>query len=495
MVVKKLIMKKNSVLQKNAVLNVLKQSCSILFPLITLPYFSRVLGAEYFGKINFANSIINYFVLIAGLGISSYAIREGARLRERKNKLTEFVNEIFTINLISSIFSLVLLIIVVSLSSKLKEYRELLIIYSLIIILNVIGSDWINNIFEDFEYITIRFLLVHAIMLIPMFVFVRQKEDYMLYALFTILAGYGGNLLNIIYIRKRVKRKLVRHANIRKHLPPICVLFSSTIAITIYMSSDITMLGIMSTDKNVGIYSAASKIYIIIKELVNAITMVMMPHISNLLCSSDIDKKYDKLCSDVMKVLFALCMPISVGLFSLSKEVILIINGAEYVSGVASLKILSCALPWAVISCFFVNAILIPNRKEKKSLFATVIASFLNISINIFLIPLLGASGAAITTVIAEITVCFIAGYYARKEFEVTFERENFYSVILGCLWIFLICWINGRYIDLLLVRILLDIIISVLGYGFILLILKNPIIKLINNKKMEEMCEKSLFK
>ena len=156
-------MNKN-MLKKNAILNVIKQSTSILFPMITLPYFSRILGAEYYGKINFANSIINYFVLIAGLGISSYAIREGARIRDNTNKLTEFVNQMFSISAISTIVSLALLVIIMNTVIKLREYRSLLIVYSLIIVLNFIGSDWINNIFEDFEYITLRFVLVHIIL-------------------------------------------------------------------------------------------------------------------------------------------------------------------------------------------------------------------------------------------------------------------------------------------------------------------------------------------
>lgn len=476
-------MNKN-MLKKNAILNVIKQSTSILFPMITLPYFSRILGAEYYGKINFANSIINYFVLIAGLGISSYAIREGARIRDNTNKLTEFVNQMFSISAISTIVSLALLVIIMNTVIKLREYRSLLIVYSLIIVLNFIGSDWINNIFEDFEYITLRFVLVHIIVLIPMFVFVKNEKDYILYALFTVLAGYGGNFLNLAYIKKYVKRKITKKIELRKHMPPILVLFSSTVAITIYMSSDITMLGIMSTDRNVGIYSAASKIYIIIKELVNAITMVMMPHMSNLLCNKNADVKYDKLCCNVRNILFSLSMPVSIGLFCLSKEVLFIVNGEEYVAGATSLKILSLALPWAIMSCFFVNAILIPNRKEKKSLIATITAAVLNIVINIFLIPIFGAAGAAITTLIAEALVCILSKYYSVDIFKDKFELKIVVSVLLGCLWILGVCCITEKYIINTLERVILDIIISSSGYMLILVISKNPIIMLFHNRK-----------
>lgn len=79
-------MKKRS-LKKNALLNAIRQITSALFPLITVPYATRVLGAEHYGLVNFSASIINYFVLIAGLGISSYAVREGAESEMTKQKL------------------------------------------------------------------------------------------------------------------------------------------------------------------------------------------------------------------------------------------------------------------------------------------------------------------------------------------------------------------------------------------------------------------------
>ena len=75
---------KNKSLAKNAILNGIRNGLNLLFPLITFPYVSRVLQVEKLGEYNFANSVTSYFVLLAGLGISSYAVREGAKLREKK---------------------------------------------------------------------------------------------------------------------------------------------------------------------------------------------------------------------------------------------------------------------------------------------------------------------------------------------------------------------------------------------------------------------------
>ena len=90
-------MKKKSV-GINAVLNVIKQCCAILFPIITFPYISRVLQTENYGKVNFGNSIITYVTLFAALGLTNYAIREGARIRNDKKAFQTFANQVFTIN-------------------------------------------------------------------------------------------------------------------------------------------------------------------------------------------------------------------------------------------------------------------------------------------------------------------------------------------------------------------------------------------------------------
>lgn len=69
---------KNKSLGINAFLNGLRSVLNLLFPLITFPYISRVLSVQGIGIYNFSNTYINYFILIAGLGIATYAVREGA---------------------------------------------------------------------------------------------------------------------------------------------------------------------------------------------------------------------------------------------------------------------------------------------------------------------------------------------------------------------------------------------------------------------------------
>ena len=149
----------NKSLKLNAFLNTVRNVLNMIFPLITFPYVSRVLGANGLGIYNFSNSVISYFLLLAGLGISTYAVREGAKYRKSKENISFFASQIFSINVFSTIFSYIILFISLVIFPKLHMYAVCILIFSLQIAFTTIGTEWIYTIFEDYTYITVRSIL------------------------------------------------------------------------------------------------------------------------------------------------------------------------------------------------------------------------------------------------------------------------------------------------------------------------------------------------
>lgn len=264
----------------NAVLNGIKQCCSIIFPLITFPYISRVLGNDGYGKYSFSYSVTNYFILLAALGIYTYAIREGAKVRDDQKEVDKFCSQVFSINVCSAAISLLLLSIMVFCLPKFSGYKAYIFIQSTAIIMAVIGTDWVNGIFEDYFYITVRYIAVQCVCLIAMFVFVRKPEDIIPYCIISVLATNGGNLINVFYVRKYAKIRFTFDMDLKRHLVSLLILFVNSIAISIYVNSDITMLGFFESDAQVGVYSFASKIYNLLKQLINAVIVVSVPRIA-----------------------------------------------------------------------------------------------------------------------------------------------------------------------------------------------------------------------
>lgn len=459
----------------NAFLNIIKQCCAIIFPLITFPYASRVLEVENYGKVSFGTSIIGYFTLLAGLGIANYAIREGARIRDDKEKFSAFVNEVFTINIVSTLISYAILFLVLIFWDKLGSYRVLILVQSISILFTTIGTDWINSIYEEYAYITIRYVVVHIIAIVLMFIFVRDSSDYIIYAFIAIFGTVGANVINIFHIRKTVKLRLVKVKNLKLHLLPMIMLFCNSLSVLIYVNSDVTMLGLLSDDKSVGIYSAATKIYNIIKQLLNAIIVVMIPRLSALLGKKMYDE-YNKLLRNSFHAIVTLLMPAITGVFVLSYEIIWIIGGEQYARGYEALSILSIALGGSVFANFFNNAILIPNKKEKYFLIGTLTAAIANIVLNAFLIPSLDYIGAAVTTVIAEYIVLGFGLFFSRGLFTFKIIWRDLISSLSGCMLIVLISYVLHNFIESILLRTVAICLCSVIGYCVVIVIFRNSL-------------------
>lgn len=469
-------MKKKS-LKINALLNGFRQICTIVFPLITIPYVSRVLGNENYGKVNFGSSIVSYFILMATLGITSYAIREGSKLKNQRDKFENFVNEIFTINIITTIASYVLLVIMLLFWEKVQNYQALIMIQASVMIFTTLGLGWLNNIYEDFAYTTIRYIVVQVISIVLLFLLVKDKNDYLMYAVITAFANIGGNIVNIFYIRKNyLKVKLVKVSNFFTHFIPMIYLFCNDLAITIYVSSDVTLLTLFKGDEITGIYSISTKIYTIIKQFMNAVIGVILPRLS-LYVGENRMEEYNNLLNKLFHVIMILILPSMVGIYMLSKEIIYIIAGQEFVSGYVSLQILGIALGLAVMSFFFVTSIMIVNKLEKYCLVSTLIAALINIILNFVFIPKWSLNGAAMTTVISESVVLGLSIWFSRGRYKLDISLKKFLPCILSCIGIIGVCLVVKYFIVNEILIVAASIIGSLFIYALVMSVMKDEIV------------------
>ena len=462
----------------NALLNTIKQCCIIVFPMITFPYISRVLGANNYGKINFSQSIVSYLSIVASLGIGQYAIREGAKARDNTKELYHTVNELFTINFFSSTISTLFFLLLVFFLPALLDYRVLLLVQGCIVIFNMLGAEWINSVFEDYYILTLRYIVFHIIAIVCMFVFVRKREDYIVYAGITSLASIIPNCLNIFYIRKRynIHIRLVHPKKTKKHILSIFLLFASSIASIIYISSDTTILGIIKGDYNVGLYSVSAKIYSLVKQLINALLFVAIPKFSNSIATGK-KQIVEKQINILLAFLVSIIIPLVVGMITLSENIVMLVSGEEYLLASKSLQILSIAILFATLACFFINLILLPLGKEKIILKGTVISAFVNIILNIILIPSYGEVAAAFTTVLSEI-IMFIWGItYSKHDYKFKIGKGLLCGLISGACTLIIIQII--KYFGLNeLVELLLCVTISILVYLVIMAVSNKNVYK-----------------
>lgn len=404
----------------NAILNAVRSGLSIAFPLITYPYAFRVLRAAGMGQVNYATSIVSYFSLAAGLGISTYAVRQGARIREDRGRMNRFVSEILSFNLLTALISLAALFLCLAFIPKLRPYQAVTSILGTTILFMTLGMEWLITIYEDYLFVTMESIATHVLSMILLFLLVRTADDVLRYAFLTALTALVICVMNRLYCRKYVRLSLTRHMNLKTHLRPILNFFANSVATTIYVSSDTTMLGWMEGDYYVGIYSIAVKIYTVIKQLLAALYQVAIPRISYYAGKkelSEIRNVYTKIICALTIVL----LPVSAGLIAVSREIIRIMGGAEYAEAVPTLTILAVSLIGAIYGGAVTYCLNIPLEREKYNVQATGISAVLNISLNLFMIPLCKQNGAAVTTAVSEFFVFIYSAVLLRRQMKQRF--------------------------------------------------------------------------
>lgn len=420
-------------LKKNAVYSFIKALMNLAFPLISFPYASRILLPAGIGKVNFANSVIEYFTLAASLGIFSYAAREAVRVRDNKHALNKIFREILTINLISTVVSYILLFFALVFVNKFSEYRVLLIVCATKILFTTIGVDWIFNVHEEYKYVTVRSVIFQIISLVLLFVFVRTPDDYIAYAFMGVFSSVGSNICNIFYARKFVNFFDRTKIEIKRHLKPIFTFFGMSVASKMHTAIDSVMLGFMLTDTAVGYYSAANKIKGLVVGLITAILATLLPRSSYYLGQNKSDE-YQKIVSKSLNFTLFFSFPATVGIMLVAKPLILLFSGEDFLAALPPMLIMSPVIVFIAVASFADNMVLIPQRLEKVSLQSQIIGCALNVAMNFILIPAWGVFGAAFSTFAVEGVITLYKILFSLKYIRHCEFLKNLLKVCLSCL-------------------------------------------------------------
>jgi len=404
---------KSPSIRKNFILNVLLKLSTIIFPLITFPYVSRVLHPAGTGKVQFATSIISYFTMVAQLGISGYGIRACAKVRDNREKLTRTAHELLMINLIMSVVAYVALFVALRTIPRLREERTLYLILSLNIILTSIGMEWLYQGLELYGYITARSVLFKFLALIAMFLLIHQEEDYLIYGGITIFAASASNILNLINAHRYIDFRPVGDYHLMRHLKPVLVFFAMVCATTIYTNLDNVMLGFMTTDVDVGYYGAAVKIKTVLVSVVTSLGTVLLPRLSYYVEHGALEE-FRKITRKAFHIMALSAAPLSLFFILFAREGVLLLSGAEYEGAILPMQVIMPTVLLIGLSNITGVQILVPTGREKTVLYSEIVGAVVDVVLNALLIPRFHATGAAIGTLVAEAVVLLVQ-YLALK--------------------------------------------------------------------------------
>ena len=453
-------------------MNAILTMSSLVFPLITFPYVSRVLGPAGTGAVSFANSFVMYFLMISQLGIPTYGIRACAQVRENKMELSRTVQELVIINLVISAVMYVLLFISIATVPRLQSDRTLYLVVSSMILLNAVGMEWMYKGLEEYTFITIRSVIFKALALVFMFLLIREKEDYVIYGGIAVFAAYASNLVNLAYAGKYITMRPVGSYDFRRHFK--AVVFAMSVATTIYTNLDVVMLGFMTTKVDTGYYDAAVKIKNILVSIVTSLGAVLLPRSAYYVEQGMMDK-FREVSRKAIRFVFLFAFPLTLYFILFAGEGIYFLSGQQYGGSIRPMQIIMPTLVFIGLSNILGLQILVPTGKEKTVLYSEIAGAVTDLALNALLIPRFHASGAAMGTVMAELVV-LIWQYVALKD-EVS---SMFRSVpVLPILTALLAAAVLSLWVKLLGLGYFVTLLISAClffgGYLAVLLLWKEP--------------------
>lgn len=482
-------------IKKNFLYNIILNLLNIVFPLITFPYVSRVLSPEGIGKVDFSLSVVQYFILIALVGIPTYAVRECARYRDDKEKLTKTVQEILLINFCMIILSYILFVFVIFSVDSLRPYRILILIASFNIVSTSIGVEWFYQAIEEYKFITTRNIFFKLISLILIFILVKDENDYITYGFITVLSTLLGYIYNFIYANKYISL-FRKHDNyeIKKHIKPILMLFAMSISVSIYINLDKVMLGFLSGDKAVGIYTAANKMIRVVLALVTSLGTVLLPRMSYYIEKND-NTQIKNLINKSLNFILMLSIPSAIGIFILARPIILLLAGQDYLEAIPTIRIICPIILAIALSNLIGIQILISYKKERITLISTIIGAIVNFSLNMILIPYLQQDGAAIGTLIAEWVVTLVQIIFAYKYIKDELSLKNILTYICGGILIILAVFVVKVFVNNIWLLTMTSVVLGIAIYFAFLYLVKNMLVYEIANNLLNRLKVKFLSK
>ena len=399
---------------KNFLYNVSYQLLVIILPLITVPYVSNILGAEGIGNYAFTYANMQYFVIFGMVGITLYGNRQIAYVRENKENLKNTFYSIYTLQLITTTISFVLYLIFTLVFNN-GDYKWLYIVQGINIIASMADISWLFMGLEQFKKTVVRNTIVKLVSLASIFIFVKSSNDTVIYTLILALSALIGNLTFWFYVAKAIGFKSIKISGLNLHLKASLALFIPQIAIQIYVLLDRTMLGTITDTIQVGFYENSQKIVKIVFTLVTAIGTVMMPKIANTVASGDM-KKVKYYIKNSFFFVSALSIPLMFGLMGVAPELSPWFFGNNFV-GIEKLIVISSLIILAISwSNVLGMQLLVPLNKTKEFTISVTSGAIINFILNLVLIKRVGATGACISTIIAEFTVTSVQ-FYLIKDF------------------------------------------------------------------------------
>lgn len=433
-------------LKKNFIYNAILTMSGYIFPLMVYPYVSRVLGVANIGACNFVDSIVEYFTILSMMGMNTIGIREIAKCKNDQQKLDNVFSQLFSLNTLTTITAIIILIIATNIVPKFAPYKDLLFIGVGKLFFNYMLINWFFQGLENFKYIAARTIFVKILFVISVFLFVKTETDVKLYYFLVALTWAGNGIINFIYAKKYVSFNFTLKIN-KAIIGSFFILGVYWFMNSMYTTLNVAFLGFATNDIEVGYYTTANKLLTVIMTMFTALTSVMVPRVSVALKSND-NSEAKALIRKAINALMLFAIPLIFFVFPFSQELIYLMSGKGYEGATTPLQIMTPLFFLVGYDQIIVLQTLLPMGKDKDILRNSILAASVGIISNIFLTLNFGKNGSAIVLILAELSVLLSSQFFVTKYLGLKIPFKLIIKHIIGFSPIIIICYVIKYFIN-----------------------------------------------
>ena len=399
--------------RKNTLYNMAYRLFSMLLPLVTAPYLSRVVGTEGVGLYGYAWAISYTFGLIGLLGLENYGPRAIAQSRDDRAALDRTFSGVWQMQLL--VAGVTLLIWCGYVAFIASAEKSLALAFTLASVSCLFNVDWCLMGLDQFRPIALRNTLAKLLAAAAVFIFVKGPEDLWIYAFAWSLATLAGCVSCFLSLRGKVKFTPVPWKEALTHLKPCAILSISVIAVSVYRQMDKVMIGALSDMHQTGLYENAEKIILCLAGFIAAIGTVMLPKISHMTARGLTDEVKNHIDASMELVMCMVCA-LGFGLASVAPEFSVLFYGEAFAESGTLMVLLSFTL----LTIGFANVIrtqwVLPQKRDHIFIRSVLTGAAVNVVLNALLIPGMGAKGAVVATMAAELAVPLVQFAILRRE-------------------------------------------------------------------------------
>lgn len=435
-----------SSIKKNFAYKSVLNLSSYLAAFIVFPYTSRIFGPERIGLVNFVDNTVSYFLLFATMGIGLLGVREIAAVRHNEQQRSRVFANILGLNLVFTAATLIVYIIAVASIPRLAAHPEMFFIGGAKIIFTALVVEWFFSGIENFRYITLRSIAIRILYVAAIFLFVRNRDQYVLFFAITTASVIINALINIAYVRRFVSprwRDLLDMRYTRSNL----TLGIYSIMTSMYLTFNVVWLGFVAGDTEVGYYTTAFKLNTVMLGLFSAFTNVMMPRMSALVAAGE-KEEFQTLINKSFSAVATFSVPLVLCSMVMAPQIIRILAGGDFDGAILPMRIILPAVIMAGVAQVLAIQIIMPLKHDRILLLASGIGASVAIAINIFFVPHLASIGSAIVLLCAETVVTGTYIVYVTRKKIVKIPVKLFVRSALLSLPCVAICLASAHFIE-----------------------------------------------